>query len=292
MTLRADQFAINPLQWFASADGWLDFTIAPPLPQRLATIREAGFTTVQTDVPAEHSPDSYRALLADHGIRPGPGYLSLSWPDDPAPVLERARHLAATNVALGAPLLFLAMGMSRDAVRVTHPAVGHAADSDRLARVRDLLARAAEIATEEGAIPALHPHVGTWVETEAETRFVLDTTDPTILKFGPDTGHLAWTGVDPTELIAAYAGRIAGVHIKDLHADVAKRGRDEDLDYRATVLSGLWTEPGSGDADLATTLSALPADFAGTVVIEVDRGSIEPNRSVLACGDWLRGFLA
>ena len=34
------KFAINPLQWLATADGWLDFTAAPPLPQLLAEIRE------------------------------------------------------------------------------------------------------------------------------------------------------------------------------------------------------------------------------------------------------------
>ncbi|WTW98867.1 sugar phosphate isomerase/epimerase [Streptomycetaceae bacterium NBC_01309] len=290
MPLTASRFALNPLQWLATDDGWPDFGAAPPLAERLAVIAKAGFTAIQAEVPKDSDPARYRAELAEYGIAPGPGYVNLPWDDDAA---ERAAHLgqvrrlAREAVALGNPLLFLAMGMSPDAPRIARPAVGFGADPAFLSAVRDYLAEAAAAITAEGGVAALHPHVGSWVETEAETRYVLDSVDPAVLKFGADAGHLAWTGADPARVIGDYADRVAGIHVKDLHHGVARRSREEGLTYQQSVAAGLWTEPGFGDADLPGVLAALGNDFDGWVVVEVDRGSVPPAESVARCGAWL-----
>ena len=110
------------------------------------------------------------------------------------PEIMRPARIAEQHAELGVPTMFLAMGMAKDAVRVARPAVGQDADQDRLERVRDLLAETAGIIRAEGITPAFHPHVGTWAETEEETRFILDTVDASVLGFGPDMGHLAWAG--------------------------------------------------------------------------------------------------
>jgi inosose dehydratase len=120
-----------------------------------------------------------------------------------------------------------------------------------------------------------------------EARFVLDSVDESTLSFGPDAGHLAWTGVDPAHTITEYATRLAGVHIKGYHSRFAKRSRDEDVDYRSTVRAGFWTEPGLGDAKIDGVLTAAGPDFAGWVVMEVDRGTTEPEDSIMRCGAWL-----
>ncbi|WAH97448.1 sugar phosphate isomerase/epimerase family protein [Arthrobacter sp. MMS18-M83] len=294
MPLTADHFAINPLQWVATSDGWIDPTLAPALRERLTVIRDAGFGAIQTEVPRDMTPAQYSAVLAEYGVRPGPGYVNMPWSEDAVERrrhLDRARGLTVQNVEAGTPLMFLAMGMARNAERVLRPAVGHAADESHLNRVRDYLAEAAVVITAEGGTAALHPHIGTWVETLDEARFVLDSTDADTLKFGPDTGHLAWTGADPTVAIGEYAERIGGIHIKDLHHETARRSRDEKIDYRATVLAGLWTEPGRGDADLDGILNSLRPDFDGWVVIEVDRASTDPKESVAASGRWLAEYL-
>jgi len=175
---------------------------------------------------------------------------------------------------------------------VAHPAVGHDARQDRLEQTRDLLAEIAGIIRAEGITPAFHPHVGTWAETEEETRFVLDTVDASILGFGPDMGHLAWAGADAAQLVRDYADRVASVHIKDLDLAVAERARTEGWDYRKTVLAGLWSEPGHGNADVDGFLQALPTDFDGWLVIEVDRGA-QPTAedSVRLCGEWAAKYV-
>ncbi|MGP0225116.1 sugar phosphate isomerase/epimerase family protein [Paenarthrobacter sp. NCHU4564] len=292
MALTQAKFALNPLQYFATADGWLDPSLAPPLEARLEQIASAGFTAVHSEVPASMTTETYGSLLTRYGLQPGPGYVGIRWSEDPEvrkQSLERASKKAQENAALGNPLLFLAVAMTADAPRVAHPAVGFDASTERLSLVRDYLAQAAELIVSEGAVPALHPHVGTWVETADEARFVLDSVDPAILKFGPDAGHFAWTGVDPAAVITEYADRVAGVHIKDYRADIAQRGREEGWDYRKSSRAGIWTELGTGDMDMDALANSLPADFDGWIVVEVDRGTTPtPQESINICGDWVK----
>jgi inosose dehydratase len=154
---------------------------------------------------------------------------------------------------------------------MAEPAVGAAYDQARLDVVVSLMGGAAAVITAEGVTPCLHPHVSSWVETEAEVRAVLDGIDQAHLSFGPDTGHLFWAGMDPTAIIAEYADRVRAVHIKDVHRDAAERVRRTGGDYLNAVYSEyIWTEPGYGDVNFDQTLAALPADYDGWYVIEVD----------------------
>jgi inosose dehydratase len=296
MTLSTQQIAINPLQYFATADGWLDPSLGPPLEARLQHIAAAGFTAVQAEVPVSSTPAEYKELLSSFELQPGPGYVNFAWSDDAADrdaALDRAAALARAAVEVGNPLLFLSMAMEYDAVRVAHPAVGYESTAERRVAIRDHLAMAAERITAEGGVAALHPHVGSWVETADETRFVLDTVDPKILRFGPDAGHLAWTGADPAAVIAEYADRVAGIHIKDYHESIARRCREEQWDYRRTARAGIWTELGTGDMDVDGVLRALPDSFDGWIVIEVDRGTTPtPEESINMCGEWLANQFA
>ncbi|MFI6698641.1 sugar phosphate isomerase/epimerase family protein [Streptomyces sp. NPDC050509] len=291
MKFRQNRLAINPLQWVASAEGWIDPSLAPSLDTRLTVIRDAGITTLHSDVPRDLTPEQYAAKLAEHGIAPGPGYIPVRLSDDKTErqtFRDNAARVAAQHAALGVPVVFLAMGMAKDAERVARPAVGHLAEQGRLERVRDLLAEIAGIIRAEGVTPAFHPHVGTWAETEEETRFVLDTVDASVLAFGPDMGHLAWAGADAAQLVRDYADRVASVHIKDLDLNLATRAREAGWDYRKTVLAGLWSEPGHGNADIDGFVSALPDDFDGWLVVEVDRGARPtPEESVRLCGEWV-----
>ncbi|MFG3025668.1 sugar phosphate isomerase/epimerase family protein [Streptomyces sp. NPDC048254] len=295
MKIRQDRLAINPLQWVASPEGWIDPTLAPPLENRLEVIRDAGITAVHSDVPGDMTAATYAALLAEYGLSAAPGYIPVRLTEDET---ERQRYrdtaarLAEQHAELGVPTMFLAMGMAKDAVRVARPAVGQDADQDRLERVRDLLAETAGIIRAQGITPAFHPHVGTWAETEEETRFILDTVDASVLGFGPDMGHLAWAGADAAQLVRDYADRVASVHIKDLDLNLAAQAREAGWDYRRTVKAGLWSEPGHGNADIEGFVDALPDGFDGWLIIEVDRGAqATPEESVRRCGEWAAKYV-
>jgi inosose dehydratase len=285
------RFAINPLQWLATSDGWLDFTAGPPLPQLLREIRDAGFTAISVAPPANGAVAEYAAELDAAGIAPAPGYLSGPMHDPAArsEIVARAEKLAAAHAELGLTELFIASGMGLDAPRVLRPARGVEPDESRLAEIAESLTQVAEATRRAGVTSCLHQHVGTWIEVEDEVEWILERTDPDLLALGPDTGHHAWAGTDPVAFITRHSGRVRALHIKDARLSVADRFRDGDAGYRDVVSAGLWAEPGRGELDLRGVIEALPRDFSGWAIVEVDKPDLpSPQESAQASADWTR----
>jgi len=183
--------------------------------------------------------------------------------------------------------------MSPDAPRIATPAVGIDADERRLGAIARTLEAIGAATRRHGVTTCLHPHVGTWVETEAETEWLVERLDPALVALGPDSGHLAWAGVDVVAFARRHAERIAAVHVKDVRLDVVHRTRATDASYRDVVREGVWAEPGLGDLDLVGFLAALGAGFEGWAVVEVDRPSMgSPEESIEACGRWVESVVA
>jgi len=138
----ATNVAINPLPWFLDQEkGW---NLTPATARRaFAAVAEAGFTAVHAQVPPGTTVEEYRTLLADHGLRPAPGYHSAAFEDASrwGEFTEAARRDAATQAALGQTEMFLAAAMTD--TRVSRPAVGAGTDPAVLDRVVEGLGRAA-----------------------------------------------------------------------------------------------------------------------------------------------------
>jgi inosose dehydratase len=272
------RIALNPIQWMASDDGWLDPSKAPERGKLLALVKEAGFDGVMAEVPAGWSVEQYQDTVGSLGLALAPGYVvcrSDGLDGGEAAVLENVAEVARQHAALGLTDIGLGMGMRKDAPREQHPAQGREADDTRLAALTTLIGRITEVMLAEGVRPALHPHVATWIDALPELGFL------------PDTGHLAWAGVDVRALIADHAERVPFVHLKDCRLSVARKGRAEDWNYRQTVLAGLWAEPGRGELPLTEILDALPATFDGWLMVEVDRPDItDPFESAQVSAQW------
>lgn len=282
--------AVNPLQWFATDDGWLDWGQAPPWPELMAEVKRAGFDAVHTRVPPDMPARQYGQVIRDAGLQPAPGTTMFDLPGDGVPLeqtLGAFRRTASGYAELGLRHIFILANVVPGRPRVRRPAQGTDASQERLDAVVDLLTRVGQVGRDEGVLLILHPHVGTWVETADETRYVLDHVDASLLGFGPDVGHLSWAGADPSELAAAYRDRVHGAHLKDFHTAVIAESKAAGRTYQQTVAAGLWTEPGRGDFDYDRFWDALGPDFAGTLVVEVDRGALQPPfESARASAEW------
>jgi inosose dehydratase len=283
--------ALNSIQWIATPDGWINPALLPPLPQLLPLIKSAGFDALHPDIPAGMSTQEFLRLLRQHCLVPSSGYLALRLPEDGHPLemtLENTRLAAARHVELGERTIFLAMGQIRTAPRIAQPARGAAFDQGRLERVTELIEQVARVLVAGGVRPALHQHVGGWIETEHELRYVLDHVSGRLLDFGPDTGHLTWAGIDPVTIIRRYRDRVAGLHIKDVRGAVAAAGRTGAWSYLDTVVNGVWIEPGRGDVDLHGVFDALPKKFRGWIIIENDRPDLPVWESAVYSAAWMR----
>jgi inosose dehydratase len=287
------KFALNPLQWLATDDGWLDFNKRLPLETLLQEVSRLGFTALHAEVPAGMSTAEYRAALDAAAITPASGYLSapLDNVDERDAIVARAAALADTHRELGLTEMFVAASMGPDAPRVATPAVGAYADESRLAEIVRTLELIGRETSERGVTACLHQHVGTWIETEDEYEWVLARLDPEQIALGPDTGHLAWTGADPIELVRRHGDRVRAAHVKDIRLDVARSTRGTSATYKEVVAQDLWAEPGLGDLDLEAFLGALPDGFDGWIVVEVDKPSLPtPEESVAASASWVQSI--
>lgn len=284
MTLR---FAINPIQWSATADGWLDPALRPPLPQLLAEVRASGFDAVQAERPSNLDVEHYCRLLGEAGLTAASGYFSLPLSADRDQYRAAARAVAVEHQQLGLREVFVSVRMVEERIALpARGAHGHAAPPPT--SIAAALDEVGELMREYDVTPCLHPHVGSWIEVEDEIEDVVRLTDPALVALGPDTGHLAWAGVDPVEFTKRHAARIRGLHVKDARLAVPRAPELRDADYRSVVAAGLWVEPGRGDLDLPGVLEALPPGFDGWVVVEVDRPAAESSfESARASAEWV-----
>jgi inosose dehydratase len=158
---------------------------------------------------------------------------------------------------------------TKNAGRVT-PAMSMDEDAWRIfARGADTVAR--RVLDETGLRTVMHHHVGTWIETPAETQRLLEMTDPEILGLCFDTGHWKFAGGDPVEGIYQHADRIWHVHFKDHDPEVARQSREYGWDGPTSVGHGVFCELGKGDVDFPRVLEALQAvGYGGWIVVEQD----------------------
>jgi inosose dehydratase len=160
--------------------------------------------------------------------------------------------------------------------RRQRPAVGADYDESRLRTAVDNCGRVCEVFRAEGLRPLHHSHVGGVFETEDEIVRLLEDLGPDLLGFGPDTGHLRWAGIDPAPFIRRYADRMGGIHIKDCFPDYLSPQSREGMSYSDVQgTKRLWAEPGRGVVDFAAVVAAIPADYDGDFMIEVDQPSVD-----------------
>ncbi len=127
------------------------------------------------------------------------------------------------------------------------------------------------------------------IETREEIDRLLRMVDPEIVFLGPDTGHLAWAGVDVLDFCRDYAERIKTIHIKDIDAAVRERGRAAEWDYHTFSRNGIFTELGAGCVDFPALFDILrTAGFQGWVIAETD---VTQQPSALASAQISRAYL-
>lgn len=116
-------------------------------------------------------------------------------------------------------------------------------------RLVDGLHHLGELAHEKGMQIVYHHHMGTGVQTFAEVVRLMESTDPERVSLLLDTGHIAFAGGDPVEMIEKFGPRIKHVHFKDLRAEVEEAVETEQLSFLQAVKRGVFTVPGDGRID-------------------------------------------
>ena len=247
--------------------------------QVMAEIAQAGYEGAPAG--PDSSAEETLRFFADYGLKPAPGYLGGDFwkADQHDDFLERARRYCAFMREVGCTELYISAGgfdwrapsgrTRREAAAKARP--DDALPTDDFQRLAETVNEIGAIGQREGVLLCYHNHVGTVVETLAEVERLLELVDPALIALGPDTGHLAWAGVDVVAFVQKYASRIKTLHVKDIDPDVLKAGVAADWDYGAFSQHGIFAELGEGFVDFPTVFATLrDAGFSGWAIAETD----------------------
>ncbi|SCL34778.1 2-keto-myo-inositol dehydratase [Micromonospora rhizosphaerae] len=259
----AARVAGAPISWgVCEVPGW-GYQLAPETVLR--QMRDLGL------VATEFGPDGFlpddpvgkTATLTGHDLTAVGQFVPvvLHDPDhDPVPEVSRA---IVGLVAAQASTVVLAAATGTDGYD-NRPAL----DDTGWATLLGNLDRIDALAARHGLVATLHPHVGTMVETGAETDRVLAGSR---IGLCLDTGHLLVGGGDPVAVAREHPRRIAHVHLKDVRAEWAERVRAGEVTYSEAVARGMYAPLGEGDVDVRAIVTALEhAGYQGWYVLEQD----------------------
>ncbi len=208
-------------------------------------------------------PEAKARQLESYGLTAVGGFLPIVLHDPSHDPLPEADRFIDSCLAAGAHVMVLAASTGIDGYD-DRPAL----DELGWKTVVNSLDRIADHAQECGVTAALHPHVGTLIETGDEVDRLMRESRVGLCV---DTGHLAVGGADPVAVSATYADRVTHVHLKDVDMALAGRVVSGDLAFGAAVKAGMFRPLGVGDVDIAALVSTLDAaGYSGWYVLEQD----------------------
>jgi inosose dehydratase len=272
--------ACSPITWQVRRQPDSPYAGAAGYAKLLDEVRQAGYSHVPAgrgSGRADATPAEVLAMLHDHGLLPAPGGIGgLALHEETAreDAVTQAREAAHFAHALGLDALFIMPSGNRWDTPGHYPQ-GHRPDGmtdAQYATTCETLNRMGEVCRAAGVWLALHNHAGRFWETDDEFERVIDGTDPALVGLGPDVGHMVWGGIDPLPWFRRHLDRVKAIHIKDMHAGVLRRCREEKLPYRQTAELGVFAEIGEGCVDWPALFGSWrQAGYAGAVIVETDR---------------------
>ena len=128
--------------------------------------------------------------------------------------------------------------------------------------------RAGDLVRGYGIVPALHPHVECYIDTEDEIEEMLENTD---IGLCFDTGHNIYSGGNPLAFYKKHHGRIPFLHIKECDPKIVGLAKANAWTFPKAVAEGAMCEPGSGSIDFAEFFAFMKQiGYDGWVVVEQD----------------------
>jgi inosose dehydratase len=287
-----DRIGGAPISWgVCEVPGW---GVMLPVERVLGEMRQVGITAIELGAPGflPRDPDALREVLDAHGMRFIGGFVPLVLHDAAcrAETLAEAATTAELFRAAGASVFVTAV------VADAGWAPRFELDASQWDHLVGMLDELEALCSDAGLTHALHPHVGTLVETAADVATVLERSD---VRWCLDTGHLAIGGYDPARFADDAAGRVTHVHLKDVDGAVAAEVAAGVLSIREGVQQGLFCPLGAGDVPIAGTVAKLAAaGYDGWYVIEqdADLGPVAPAEgqgpmeSAIVSLDYLRSL--
>lgn len=258
-----DRLAGAPISWGAcEVPGWGAMPAADPVLAEMAALGMRGTELGAIGFLAEDA-RTISAVLGRHGLELVGGFVPLVLHErDADEAIQQARSSAQLMAEAGGHMFVLA------AVQDLQWSAPRALDDEGWARLGEHVAEVEALVSEYGITVALHPHVGTLIETADQIERALAELE---VGWCLDTGHLLIGGAEPVEFAGEHGDRVVHVHLKDVDAALAAELRSGRRSLLSATRDGLFLPLGKGDARIAGVIEALNShEYDGWLVLEQD----------------------
>ena len=135
-----------------------------------------------------------------------------------------------------------------------------------------------EIAKKYDVKVAYHHHLGTGIQTLAETKRLMDNTDPDKVGLVFDTGHAYVSEGDVMPMLNEFVDRVVHVHFKDVRKNKEDDSRKKGLSFQDSFMNDMFTIPGDGSIDFRPVFKTL-ADhkYTGWIMVEAEQDPKKHN---------------
>ena len=171
----------------------------------------------------------------------------------------------------------------------------HIMNDDEWKYFCETLNKLGEVATERGFKLCFHHHMGTVVQTAAETERMMENTEAGKVYLCYDTGHFTFAGEDPTYILNKYVDRIGHVHLKDMRLERVAEAKEKKWSFLDCVRNGCFTVPGDGGVDFTAVFEGLAkGNYEGWMMIEAeqDPAKAEPLEYAIKGREYIDNLLA
>lgn len=200
-------------------------------------------------------------------------------------LLRQARDICALITALPKPARHI--GQNFDAPYLTvmdwgHEerdyAAGHSSRAPRLdlsdwATMVDNIHAIATLARDEFGVRAvIHPHAGGYIEFADEIDRLLVDVGQHTAGLCLDTGHMAYSGMDPVTSLSAYWDRLDYLHFKDINPGIYAEVMQQKIRFFDACAKGVMCPIGQGNIDYSAIRTFLhDKGYGGYITIEQER---------------------
>ena len=131
----------------------------------------------------------------------------------------------------------------------------------------------AELARDRYGVRAtIHPHAGGYIEFADELERIVHDIPADVAGLCLDTGHMAYSGMDPVATLRLYWDRVDYIHFKDIDAQVFDEVMGERIRFFDACAKGVMCPIGRGSIDYPAIRALLTElGYGGYLTIEQER---------------------
>lgn len=293
LTMTDVKLGISPLSWTNQAILELGDDIS--FETCITEASQAGYIGLELGRKFPEEPKVMLAALADVGLSPVSswysGYLTersieAEWP--------QAEAYGDYLIALGCTIMVYGEcgdgpEAGVDAKLNQNPPFTNINTNEYFTRLTEL----ADRLQSKGIALVYHPHMMQPIDTNAKIDLLMQGTGSSV-KLLLDTGHIAMSGGDYTEVMDKWWERIAHIHLKDMRQIVFENTDMTTQTFNDTVYAGIFTVPGDGDIDFEPLVRKIAKDgYQGWLLVEAEQ---DPKVAIPApmarlSFDYLEGLL-